>query len=93
MEPTVEDRRLGDDGGGQYGPETGTSVGETGQLRLGASADGREVPADQLLDVGIGFGDGCENLPPSSLRLDIADPDLQMPFVLLTAADEGRNPR
>ena len=56
VEP-VEDRRLGDAGGGQYGSESGTSVGEPGQLRVVGLADGREVPADQLHDVGIGFGD------------------------------------
>ena len=53
-------------------------------------ANGRELPADQRDDVGIGSDDGSENLASSNLRLDIADPDRQMPFAVLTAADEGR---
>jgi hypothetical protein len=52
--------------------------------------DGVEVAADQHLDVRIGFGDGAENLSPTSLRFNIADPHLEMPLAVLAAADEGR---
>jgi hypothetical protein len=34
--------------GGQYGPETRASVREAGQFGVIGSANGREVPADQL---------------------------------------------
>ena len=83
MKP-IEDWRIGDAGGGQYGSETGASIGETGQLRVAVPANGLELPADQRDDVGIGSDDGSENLASSNLRLDIADPDLQMPFAVLT---------
>ena len=52
--------------------------------------DGVEAAADQHFDVGVNFGDSTEHLPSTSLRLDIANPHLQMPLALLTAADEGR---
>ena len=86
----IEDWRIGDAGGGQYGSETGASIGETGQLRVAGPANGIELPADQRDDVGIGSDDGSENLASSNLRLDIENSDLQMPFAVLTATDEGR---
>jgi hypothetical protein len=48
------------------------------------------TPADQHLDVRIGFGNSAENLSPAGLRFNIADAYLQMPLAVLTAADEGR---
>jgi hypothetical protein len=48
------------------------------------------VLADQDFDICIGFGNGTENLPTTSLRFDIADPNLQMPLAILTAANERR---
>ena len=45
---------------------------------------------DQHLDVRIGFGDGTENLPPARFCFNIADPHLQMPLAVFTAADERR---
>ena len=86
----IEDWRIGDAGGGQYGSETGASIGETGQLRVAGPANGIELPADQRDDVGIGSDDGSENLASSNLRLDIETLHLQMPFAVLTATDEGR---
>jgi len=62
----------------------------TGRSRVLGSSDGGEALADQDLDVRIGLGDGTENLPPTGLRFDIADPHLQMPLAVLTAADKRR---
>ncbi len=68
-------------------PQPGTAVGERGQRRaLGASC-GLEAAADQCSEVRLGLGDGAEDLPPSGCRLDIADPDLQVPLAVLAAAD------
>ena len=89
VEP-VEHRRLGDTGISQNAPQAGAPVGERGQHRVLGSPDGVEAAADQHFDVRIGFGDGAENLPPASLRFNIADPHLQMPLAVLAAADEGR---
>jgi hypothetical protein len=44
----------------------------------------------RIFDVCIGFGNGTENLPPTGLRFDVADPHFQMPLAVLTAADERR---
>ena len=57
--------------------------------RVLGSPDRVEAPADQHFDVRIGFGNGAENRPPTKLRFDIADPDLQMPLVVLAGPDEG----
>ena len=89
VEP-VEHRRLGDTGISQNAPQAGAPVGERGQRRVLGSPDGVEATADQHFDVRIGFGDSAENLPPASLRFNIADPHLQMPLAVLAAADEGR---
>ena len=37
------------------------------------------------------FGDGAEDLTATGRRFDVADPHLQMPLALRTAADEGRS--
>src|SRR5271166_378215 len=65
-------------------------VGEGGQHRVLGSPDGVEALADQDFDICISFGNGSENLPPTHLRFDIADPHLQMPLAILTAANERR---
>jgi hypothetical protein len=63
-------------------------------LRVGTSItgspDGVETLADQDFDVRIGFGDGAEDLPPTSLGFDITDPHLQMPLAVHAAADKCR---
>src|SRR3954470_13836994 len=80
---------VADAGLGETAAQAGAAVGEGGQYRVFASPDGVEAAADQHFDVGIGFGDGAENLSAASRRFDIADPHLQMPLVRLTTADEG----
>jgi len=89
VEP-IQDGQPDDAGIGENAPEARAAVGEGGQRRVLCSPDSVEVAADQRSDVGIGFGDGTENLPVPRLRFDVADPDLQMPLALCTAADERR---
>jgi hypothetical protein len=60
------------------------------QHRVRGSSDGVEAAVDQHFDVGIGFGNGGENLPATRLRFDVTDPHLQMPLAVLTAANERR---
>jgi len=88
--PTVEHRTRGDAGIGENAPKARAAVGEGGQRRVFGSPDSVEVAADQRSDVGIGFGDGVENLPATGRRFDIADPHLQMPLVLRATANECR---
>jgi hypothetical protein len=73
---------------GQVSPRT--IVGEGGHRRVLGAPNGVEFVADQRFDRRIGFRDGAEYLPATGLRFDIADPHLQMPLPILTAADEGR---
>ena len=75
---------------GQNRSQTGTAVGERGQLGVGGSADRLKAAPDQHRDVGIGLRDGAEYLPATAGCLDIADANLQMPFAVVAAADEGR---
>jgi hypothetical protein len=86
----VENRQFADASISENAPQRGAPIGESGQLRVLCSSDGVEALADQDFDVCIGFGNGTENLPPTSLRFDIADPHLQMPLAVLTAADKRR---
>ena len=88
--PTVEHRCRGNAGVGENAPKSSTAVGERGQRRVPGTPDSVEAPIEQCLDVGLGFGDGAENLATTSLRFDIANPHLQMPLAILTATDEGR---
>ena len=89
VEP-VRDRRLRDAGIGQNRSQAGTTVGERGHLGVGGSADRLEASPDQHRNVGVGPCDGAEDLPPSVGCLDVADANLQMPFAVVAAADEGR---
>jgi hypothetical protein len=78
-QPSVEDA-----------PQSGTAVGERRRRRALGVSDRVEAAADQRRAVRVGPGDGAEGLPLSARRLDIADPDLQVPLAGLAAADEGR---
>jgi len=89
VEP-IEDRWLGDAGIGRDRPQAGTTVGECGHLGVVGSAHGFKVSADQRFDVGARPYDRSEHLPASGSGLDVADPNLQVPFAVFTAADEGR---
>ena len=64
---------------------------KAGGRQFGAfrSADGVETPADQYLDIRIGFRDGTENLSCNGFRSDVVNPDLQVTLPVLTAPDEG----
>ena len=73
---------------GQNRPQTGAAVGEPDQLRVGGSAHRLKVAADQHGDVGIGPRDSAEHLPRSGRRLDITDPNLEMPIAVVAATDE-----
>jgi hypothetical protein len=61
MKP-VEDWRFDDSGIGENASKSRTSIGEGRRFGAFRSADGVEAPADQYLDVRIGFRDGTENL-------------------------------
>src|SRR3954449_3776012 len=41
-------------------------------------------------EVRVGLRHGAEDLPPAARRLDIADPDLQVPLAGPATPDEGR---
>src|SRR5271166_4746929 len=90
MRRSVEDRQPGDAGIDENAPESGTAVGEGRQRRVRGPPDRVEASAELLFDVRTGLGHGAENLPPVSLRFNIADNDLQMPLAVLAAPDEGR---
>ena len=89
MKP-IQDRRSDDAGIGKNAAKARATIGEGGHRRVLGSADGIEVAADQLLDVGIGADDSAENLAATRRRFDIADPHLKMPLTIRTAADKGR---
>jgi hypothetical protein len=76
-------------GVGQDAPEPGAAVGEGGQRRVPGPADGVEGVADQRPNVRVDLRDSAENLSSAGLCFDIADPDLEVPFAVLAAADEG----
>jgi hypothetical protein len=71
MEP-VKHWQFGDAGVGENAPETRTTVGKRGHRRDLRAPNGVEFAADQRFDSRICFRDGAENLPTTSLRLDIA---------------------
>jgi hypothetical protein len=48
------------------------------------------APADQDRDVRFRSRDSTEHLPPTFPCLDIADANLEMPFAIVVAANEGR---
>ncbi len=77
-------------GVGEVTPQARAAVGEGGQCRVPGVPSGVETAADQCLEVGIGFGDGAENLAATSLHFDVADPHLQVPLAVLAAADKRR---
>jgi len=88
--PTIQDWQVRGPGIGENAPQAGAPVGERRQHRILGSPDGIKAALDLRLDVGIGFGDGAENLPSARLRFDIANLHLQMPLAVLATADEGR---
>src|SRR5271165_5133681 len=89
VEP-VRNRRLRDAGLGQYRSKAGTTLAERSQRGGGGSADRLKTAPDQHRDIRTGFRDSAEDLPTAFGRLDVADANLQMPFPVVAATDEGR---
>ena len=89
MEP-VQGRKSGDARLEKDTPQPGAAIGERGQYRRPGASHGVETAADQRREIRVGLRHGAEHLPASRRRLDIADPDLQVPLATLAAADEGR---
>jgi len=88
--PTVQNRQTTYASVEEDTPQSWTAVGERGQHRIRCSSDRIEVAADQRREIAVGLRHSIEDLPSSCLRLDVADPDLQVPLAALPAADEGR---
>ena len=86
----VQDREFRDASVEEDAPQPGAAVGERGQYRVLCPPDRVEVAADQRHEIRVGLRHGAEDLPSSCRRLDIADPDFQVPLAVLAAADEGR---
>src|SRR3954469_18366124 len=91
MEP-VENRESLDASVEEDAPQPGAAVGERGQYRLLGASDSIEVAADQGREIRVGLRHGAEHPPASRRRLDVADPDLQVPLARLATPDEGRIP-
>src|SRR4051794_24852325 len=89
VEP-VKNREATDAGLEEDASQPGAAVGERGQRRILCPPNRVEVAADQRREIRVGLRDGTEHLPASRRRLDVADPDLQVPLAVLTAADERR---
>jgi hypothetical protein len=86
----VGDRPSVDPSVAQDRTQTWAAIGERCHHGLGGSANDLKAPADLNCDVCIGFCDGTEDLPPTIGRLDIADANFQVSFVIAAAADKGR---
>lgn len=61
-----------------------------GTRGTGGSTDCVRAPADQDRDVRFRSRDSTEHLPPTFSCLNIADANLEMPFAIVVAANEGR---
>ena len=97
MKP-VQERQFGGAGIFENASKPRTTIGEGRQFGAFRSADSVEVPADQHLDVGVGSGNGSENLGATRFRFDVANPYFEVTFSVLATSDEGgiqgdRDPR
>ena len=88
MKP-VEYRKPLDAGVEKNAPQPGTAVGKRGQHCALGAPDRIEVAADQACEIRVGLRHGAEDLPPAARRLDIADPNLQLPLAGPAAPNEG----
>jgi hypothetical protein len=88
MKP-VEYRKPRDASVEKNAPQPGTAVSKRRQRCALGPPDRIEATADQACEIRVGLRYGAEDLPPSARRLDIADPNFQMPLAVLAAADEG----
>jgi hypothetical protein len=89
VEP-IEDGWRRDPGIDQCGPQTRTAISERGHHGGVGSANHSKVQTDQRRNVGASLRHRSKHLPDSASGLDISDADLQVPFALFAAADEGR---
>jgi len=85
----IQNRRLRYACVDQNRAQTRATVGESGHLGGVGPARGFQAPLDQRGEVGLGPGDGAENLAATVVRLDVANADLQVAFAIVAAADEG----
>src|SRR4051812_38462663 len=88
---TIQNRGLGDTSVEEDAPQPGTAVGEGCQHRRVGASDSIEGAADQCGEIRVGLRHRTEHLPASRGRLDIADPDLDVPLAGLATPDEGRS--
>src|SRR4051794_23770749 len=89
MKP-VEDRKPLDASVEKKAPQPGTAIGKRRQRCALGPPDRIEAAADQACEIGVGLRYGAEDLPSSARRLDIADPDLQVPLAGPATPNEGR---
>src|SRR5215213_7718682 len=88
MKP-VEYRKPRDASVEKNAPQPGTAVGKRRQHCALGPPDRIEAAADQAYEIRVGLRHGAEDLPPSARRLDIADPNLQLPLAGLATPNEG----
>src|SRR3954452_6838359 len=69
-------------------PQPETAVSKRRQRCALGPPDRIEAAADQACEIRVGLRHGAEGLPSSARRLDIADPDLEVPLAGLAAADK-----
>src|SRR4051812_5237329 len=89
MKP-VEYRKPPDASVEKNAPQPGTAVGKRRQHCALGPPDRIEAAADQAYEIRVGLRHGAEDLPPAGCRLDIADPNLQLPLAGLATPNEGR---
>jgi hypothetical protein len=75
---------------GENAPEPRTTVGKGCQRRALDLPDGIHAPTDQRFVVRISFGDSGENLLPTTLRFDIANPAPPGGVRRSRSSDEGQ---
>src|SRR4051794_17102056 len=88
MKP-VEYRKPRDASVEKNAPQPGTAVGKRRQHCALGPPDPIEAAADQACEIRVGLRHGAEDLPPAACRLDIADPNLQLPLAGLATPNEG----
>lgn len=88
--PTVQNRRFRHSCVSQNSAQTRTTISESGHLGGVGPAHGFQGSLYQRGDVGLSPSDGAKNLAAAVNRLDVADADLQVAFVVFAAAYEGR---
>jgi hypothetical protein len=88
VEP-VEYRKPRDASVEKNAPQPETAVGKRRQRCALGPPDYIKAAADQACEIRVGLRYGAEDLPSSARRLDIADPNLQLPLASLATPNEG----